>query len=84
MGAFWRDAYETPDIEDQFEEVWQEMLPLYEQLHAYVRRYASSIYICFMSCKIVFTPLHFGCNSYCDTHIIKPKSSYLRFLQCYV
>jgi len=38
MGAMWRAAYETPDIEDQFEEVWQEMLPLYEQLHAYVRR----------------------------------------------
>nr|CAB3219680.1 angiotensin-converting enzyme-like [Phallusia mammillata] len=38
MGAFWRAAYETPNIEQQFEAVWQEMLPLYEQLHAFVRR----------------------------------------------
>ncbi|CAK8671725.1 unnamed protein product [Clavelina lepadiformis] len=38
MGAFWRSAYETPNIEAQFEEIWQEMLPFYQQLHAYARR----------------------------------------------
>jgi len=43
MGAFWRDAYETPGVEQQFESVWQEMLPLYQQLHAYVRRYRSLV-----------------------------------------
>ena len=39
MGAFWRDAYETPDLEEQLEDLWQTILPLYQQLHAYVRRY---------------------------------------------
>jgi len=35
---YWLAAYETENIEDQFEELWQIILPLYEQLHAYVRR----------------------------------------------
>nr|XP_039267513.1 angiotensin-converting enzyme-like isoform X1 [Styela clava] len=38
MGAYWRSAYETPNFDEQLEEVWQEVLPLYESLHAYVRR----------------------------------------------
>ena len=38
---YWLAAYETENIEDQFEELWQIILPLYEQLHAYVRRCVS-------------------------------------------
>ncbi|XP_078487135.1 angiotensin-converting enzyme-like [Ciona intestinalis] len=38
MGEYWRADYETPDIEEQLEKVWQEMLPLYQELHAYTRR----------------------------------------------
>lgn len=38
MGAYWRSAYETPDFDQQLEKVWLEVLPLYEELHTYVRR----------------------------------------------
>jgi len=37
-GARWRDAYESPNFEQLVEDQWQTILPLYEQLHAYVRR----------------------------------------------
>ena len=43
MGEFWRDSYETYDIEEQFEDIWQTVLPLYQQLHAYIRRYAEKL-----------------------------------------
>jgi len=34
----WLAAYETEGIEEQFEELWQGILPLYEELHAFARR----------------------------------------------
>ncbi|CAI5789816.1 angiotensin-converting enzyme [Podarcis lilfordi] len=37
-GAFWRSLYETPDLEDVLEKIWEELQPLYLNLHAYVRR----------------------------------------------
>ena len=51
-GAYWLSAYETDDIEQQLEKVWQEMLPLYQQLHAYARRQVpttsnSLVFCCF-------------------------------------
>ena len=39
MGDMWRDPYENDAFEDQVEELWQTILPLYQQLHAYIRRY---------------------------------------------
>jgi peptidyl-dipeptidase A len=38
MGAEWRSAYEDPGFQSQLEHLWQQVLPLYEQLHTYVRR----------------------------------------------
>uniref|UniRef100_A0A6J0TXI6 Angiotensin-converting enzyme n=1 Tax=Pogona vitticeps TaxID=103695 RepID=A0A6J0TXI6_9SAUR len=37
-GAFWRSLYETPTFEDDLENIWQQLQPLYFNLHAYVRR----------------------------------------------
>lgn len=37
-GAFWRWPYENPDFPKTVESLWYQLLPLYEQLHAYVRR----------------------------------------------
>ncbi|KAJ6660556.1 hypothetical protein lerEdw1_017553 [Lerista edwardsae] len=37
-GAFWRSLYETPSFENDLEKIWQELQPLYLNLHAYVRR----------------------------------------------
>lgn len=37
-GAFWRSLYETPSFEEDLEKIWQELQPLYLNLHAYVRR----------------------------------------------
>ncbi|XP_065573989.1 angiotensin-converting enzyme-like [Artemia franciscana] len=37
-GDYWRSAYDTPDFEEQLENLWYSLRPLYHQLHAYVRR----------------------------------------------
>ncbi|KAK2820760.1 hypothetical protein Q5P01_023719 [Channa striata] len=37
-GAFWRSLYETPTFEEDLETLWKEVEPLYQSLHAYVRR----------------------------------------------
>ncbi|XP_074835263.1 angiotensin-converting enzyme [Carettochelys insculpta] len=37
-GAFWRSLYETPTFETDLERLYQQLQPLYLNLHAYVRR----------------------------------------------
>ncbi|XP_034715811.1 angiotensin-converting enzyme [Etheostoma cragini] len=37
-GAFWRSLYETPTFEEDLEVLWKELEPLYQNVHAYVRR----------------------------------------------
>ncbi|XP_070558526.1 angiotensin-converting enzyme-like [Ptychodera flava] len=44
MGAYWRSWYETEDFEEQVMRLWSEVQPLYQQLHAYVRRKLSEVY----------------------------------------
>lgn len=34
----WLDGYEMDDFEEQIDQLWQKVRPLYLQLHAYVRR----------------------------------------------
>lgn len=34
----WREAYESDTFEDDLEDLWNQLKPLYENLHAYVRR----------------------------------------------
>lgn len=38
MAAFWMKDYESDDFTEQIELLWQQIKPLYLQLHAYVRR----------------------------------------------
>ncbi|KAA0202903.1 hypothetical protein HAZT_HAZT011951 [Hyalella azteca] len=38
MSEMWLDPYESPSFQSDIEKIWQEVKPLYEQLHAYVRR----------------------------------------------
>ncbi|XP_053555757.1 angiotensin-converting enzyme [Bombina bombina] len=37
-GAFWRSWYETPTLESDLEKIYNELQPLYLNLHAFVRR----------------------------------------------
>ena len=37
-GVYWRAAFESDDFEEVVEKLWSQVRPLYEQLHAYVRR----------------------------------------------
>ncbi|XP_074116979.1 angiotensin-converting enzyme-like isoform X1 [Sminthopsis crassicaudata] len=37
-GASWRAQYEKPSLEQDLEKIYQELQPLYQNLHAYVRR----------------------------------------------
>ncbi|XP_075230792.1 angiotensin-converting enzyme-like isoform X2 [Lycorma delicatula] len=41
---YWMEIYETPGFRFELEDVWQEIKPLYEQLHAYVRRKLRDLY----------------------------------------
>lgn len=43
-GEEWLDPYEDPTFKDEIEQLWQEMKPLYQQLHAYVRRKLREVY----------------------------------------
>ncbi|XP_071837203.1 angiotensin-converting enzyme-like [Apostichopus japonicus] len=43
-GAYWRSWYEVSDLEDQVERLYNELRPLYVQLHAYVRRKLYDVY----------------------------------------
>ncbi|CAL1537547.1 unnamed protein product [Lymnaea stagnalis] len=43
-GAYWRSWYETPTFEDDVRALFDQIRPLYEQLHAYARRKLKQIY----------------------------------------
>lgn len=38
MGALWRSKYESDTLQEDLEQLFQELQPLYLNLHAYVRR----------------------------------------------
>lgn len=41
---YWNFPYETPDFNAELEEAWEQVRPLYELLHAYVRRRLREFY----------------------------------------
>lgn len=43
-GAYWRSWYESEDLVEQTERLFEELSPLYDNLHAYVRRKLYDIY----------------------------------------
>ena len=43
-GAYWRSRYETEDIASDADNIYQEFLPLYQQMHTYVRRKLTKYY----------------------------------------
>lgn len=43
-GDYWRYSYEDSHFPETVDQLWIELLPLYEQLHAYVRRSLSRQY----------------------------------------
>ncbi|XP_022344635.2 angiotensin-converting enzyme-like [Crassostrea virginica] len=47
LGDAWRQRsfYETPDLVEMTENLWQEIKPLYVQLHSYVRRKLRAYYV---------------------------------------
>jgi peptidyl-dipeptidase A len=44
MGAYYRSWYEQDDFEEDVKRLFDELSPLYDQLHAYVRRKLRTIY----------------------------------------
>ncbi|XP_077996679.1 angiotensin-converting enzyme-like [Glandiceps talaboti] len=44
MGAYWRSWYEMDNFEEEMMRLWDEVQPLYLQLHAFVRRKLSELY----------------------------------------
>jgi peptidyl-dipeptidase A len=43
-GAWWRSWYETQNFRQQIQTLFYQVLPLYEQLHTYVRRHLNATY----------------------------------------
>ncbi|XP_071788169.1 angiotensin-converting enzyme-like isoform X1 [Asterias amurensis] len=43
-GAYWRSWYESDDLVEQTERLFEELSPLYDNLHAYVRRKLYKVY----------------------------------------
>ena len=43
-GEYWRSGYEDPQFRQVCEDLWQQVLPLYEELHAYVRYFLKETY----------------------------------------
>ena len=43
-GAYWRNVYETPTFEKDLEDLLDQLKPLYELLHAYVRKQLVKVY----------------------------------------
>lgn len=41
---YWSFPFDSPDFRHEMENVWQEILPLYEMIHAYVRRKLREFY----------------------------------------
>lgn len=37
-GDFWRYSYEEPNFNNTIAKLWEELLPMYEEIHTYVRR----------------------------------------------
>jgi hypothetical protein len=62
-GQLWKDAYETPDFEEQLEKAHEEMKPFYLQLHAYIRRKLKAQYPQFVS-KDGALPAHLLGNNF--------------------
>lgn len=44
VAEWWLSVYEQVDIEDQFTALWEQIKPLYQQIHAYVRRHLRQKY----------------------------------------
>ncbi|GFN78640.1 angiotensin-converting enzyme [Plakobranchus ocellatus] len=44
MGEYWKSAYDTPTFEKDVAKLFEQILPLYKQLHAYVRRRLKAVY----------------------------------------
>ncbi|XP_059056708.1 angiotensin-converting enzyme-like isoform X1 [Achroia grisella] len=38
VADWWQADYEVPDFEDQLAKLWEDVKPLYQQMHAYVRK----------------------------------------------
>ena len=43
-GVYWQSWYEMDEFSEECERLWQELRPLYEQLHAYVLRQLKEVY----------------------------------------
>lgn len=44
MGDMWTYGYETDNFKDEMENLWDQLKPLYEQVHAYIRRKLMEMY----------------------------------------
>lgn len=44
VAEWWLSYYEADDSEEQFADLWKQIKPLYQQLHAYVRRHLREKY----------------------------------------
>lgn len=62
---YWMFPYESPNFQQDVDEAWESIRPLYEELHAYVRRKLRDLY----------GPEKIGGHSPLPSHILGTKSA---------
>ena len=60
MGESWRDAYEDDNFREELEALLEQLRPLYQQLHTYVRRRLMDEY----------GEVHFPASGHIPAHIL--------------
>lgn len=59
----WKFPYESPSMRFELEDAWEQIKPLYEQLHAYVRKKLRDLYGPERISREAPLPAHvLGCN----------------------
>ena len=44
LSEYWIEDFEDPNFEKNFDDLMEEIMPIYQQLHKYVRRKLDSVY----------------------------------------
>ncbi|KRX52995.1 Propionyl-CoA carboxylase alpha chain, mitochondrial [Trichinella sp. T9] len=67
VGDYWRAQYENDYLKEELASMWQQLLPLYEQLHAYVRRRLRYLYPGQFNCTAI--PAHLFGNIWAESWV---------------
>lgn len=68
-GSLWREDYEDEKLEETVEKLWEEVKPLYDELHTYVKRKLEATYGDKMDKKSELIPAHLLGNQWAQSWV---------------